>query len=285
LNWGLRGFAWLTASPRRFSPAQKLAGIFGKLAALRSPWLILPAFTGWGLSRDFPQPAAKTFHERWQDTPSLRAPGQPAPVFAEQSQFATADQAEPDSLSLRDAGDRLAPKPSQTEEPATSLPERFTQELELLGGQVVRCGTAELPGRLVALLKEQAIDRICAWDQAHLPPGLLQTLQSQGVTVAAQADPQVRLGLTGAIAGVSETGTLVLASGKGRPQSVSLLPEIHAAILQAGQLVQTLGGVDLAIEGASCVHLVSGPSRTADIEMTLTIGVHGPGQLIVFLID
>ncbi len=269
LNWGLRGFSWLTASPRRFSAAQKLAGIFGKLAARRSPWLKMPAFTGWGLSRDFPQPAAKTFHERWQDSQSLRD-AKAAPFAADL---------------LASVSDLLAPKQSHPEVSATSLPERFTQELELLGGQVVRCKPAELPGRLVALLKEQAIDRICAWDQAHLPPGLIEALQSQGVTVAAQADPQVRLGLTGAIAGVAETGTLVLASGSGRPQSVSLLPEIHAAILQAGQLVQNLGSVNLDIEGASCVHLVSGPSRTADIEMTLTIGVHGPGQLIVFLID
>jgi L-lactate dehydrogenase complex protein LldF len=275
LNWGLRGFSWLTASPRRFTAAQKLAGIFGKLAALRSPWLKMPAFTGWGLSRDFPQPAAKTFHERWQDSQSLRAP------FAKQSQIVKSEIASAPEGHWRtrkdDGGSGTAVK--------DALVERFTQELELLGGQVVRCKPAELPGRLVALLKEQAIDRICAWDQSHLPPGLLEALQSQGVTVAAQADPQVRLGLTSAISGVAETGTLVLASGKGRPQSVSLLPEIHAAILQAGQLVQTLGGVNLDIEGASCVHLVSGPSRTADIEMTLTIGVHGPGQLIVFLID
>ena len=266
LNWGLRGFAWLSASPRRFAVAQKLAGIFGKLAASRFGWLKLPAFTGWGTSRDFPSPAPKTFHERWQQT--------------------------------RPSAERLASTPAASINPPESVPivtppvesaqtlaERFTQELELLGGQVVRCTVAELPGRIGDLLKEQNIERICAWDQSYLPSGLLQALQGQGILIEAQADPNMRAGLTGSLAGIAETGTLVLASGNGRPQSVSLLPEVHLAVLQAEQIVCSLGEFDLDVEDASCVCLVSGPSRTADIEMTLTIGVHGPGQLIVFLMD
>jgi L-lactate dehydrogenase complex protein LldF len=272
LNWGLRGFAWLSASPRRFAASQKLAGIFGKLAAPRSGWLKLPAFTGWGTSRDFPSPTPKTFHERWQQNrpTAERLASLPAAPSAP-----TVPPSPPESV----------PPAESPVQSAKSLAERFTQELELLGGQVVRCPEAELPGRVFNLLKEQNIERICAWDQAHLPAGLLEALRGQGISVATQADPHVSLGLTGALAGVADTATLVLASGKGRPQSVSLLPDVHLAVLQIDQIVQSLGDTDLHIKDASCISLVSGPSRTADIEMTLTIGVHGPGQLIVFLID
>jgi L-lactate dehydrogenase complex protein LldG len=93
--------------------------------------------------------------------------------------------------------------------------------------------------------------------------------------------------LTGALAGVAETGTLVLPSGAGRPQTASLLPEVHIAILKAEDIYETLQEVlELReVHQASVVDLISGPSRTADIEMTLTIGVHGPREVHVFCVE
>jgi L-lactate dehydrogenase complex protein LldG len=78
----------------------------------------------------------------------------------------------------------------------------------------------------------------------------------------------------------------LLLGGTGRPLSVSLLPEIHIALLHEKDvfenLRQALAHVD--IMGAPAAILITGPSRTADIEMTLTIGVHGPGELFVLCI-
>jgi L-lactate dehydrogenase complex protein LldG len=72
----------------------------------------------------------------------------------------------------------------------------------------------------------------------------------------------------------------------------SLLPEIHIAVLRAGDIKENLAQVFSdenpylrKVLDASAVALVTGPSRTADIEMTLTIGVHGPARLIVLVCD
>jgi len=93
----------------------------------------------------------------------------------------------------------------------------------------------------------------------------------------------VRVGLTGAIAAAAETGSLAIPGGAGRPLAASLLPEVHIVLLEKEKVVV---GVDQLLRLPELTHsaaavLVSGPSRTADIEMTLTIGVHGPGELIV----
>jgi len=100
----------------------------------------------------------------------------------------------------------------------------------------------------------------------------------------------VDAGLTGSVAGIAETGTLVLPAGPSRSQLASLLPPIHIALLPVEALYFSVGDW-LSAEGrqwidhSSCVTLISGPSRTADIEMTMTIGVHGPGTLIVVCYD
>jgi L-lactate dehydrogenase complex protein LldG len=76
-------------------------------------------------------------------------------------------------------------------------------------------------------------------------------------------------------------------SGNGQTLTASLLPEIHVAVLRTSQLVSSLTealGMP-EVRTASAGVIITGPSRTADIEMTLTIGVHGPGELHVFLID
>jgi len=86
---------------------------------------------------------------------------------------------------------------------------------------------------------------------------------------------------------VADTGTIVLTGGPGRSLISSLLPEVHIAILRTSDIRESLPQVLRLIEvqSAACVVLISGPSRTADIEMTLTIGVHGPKELYVLCLD
>jgi L-lactate dehydrogenase complex protein LldG len=101
------------------------------------------------------------------------------------------------------------------------------------------------------------------------------------------------VGLTGADLAVAETGSLVLASGVGKARGVSLLPACHVALLGPDQLVGTLEDAGVVLEawqatgaaaGANIV-FVTGPSRTADIELTLTRGVHGPREVHVVCVD
>ena len=137
----------------------------------------------------------------------------------------------------------------------------------------------EISARLHEFLESKGIDRVLVDESAaHFVTGI-SALQAP--------DPTVHCGVTGALAGIAETGSLVLISGAGQTLTASLLPEVHVAVLKTSRLVPTLADalrlpeVRTALAGV----IVTGPSRTADIEMTLTIGVHGPGELHVFLID
>jgi L-lactate dehydrogenase complex protein LldG len=116
-------------------------------------------------------------------------------------------------------------------------------------------------------------------DMRVLPP---DTLRSE--LLAADA------GLTCAQFGIAETGTLVLVSADERHRVASLVPALHVALLPASRLLGTIGEALARLhddEGrvrSRTVTFVTGPSRTADIELTLVVGVHGPKALHVFVL-
>jgi L-lactate dehydrogenase complex protein LldG len=99
------------------------------------------------------------------------------------------------------------------------------------------------------------------------------------------------VGVTSAQAAIAETGTLVLESERERHRVVSLLPPVHIAIINASDICLTLGDALAHVRriGVSdfspTITFVTGPSRTADIELTLAIGVHGPKELYVIIIE
>lgn len=177
--------------------------------------------------------------------------------------------------------------PPAEEKPSYSLIERFAKELEAIGGVFIPCNNASLGQHILDILHKNSIDSIHAWEQAYLPDGLINFLQTQGIHVVDDLDSNARGGLTGALYGIAETGTLVIPGEPGRPLTASLLPDIHIAVLHAqdirSDLTQTLSS--LSSLRAPVTVLVSGPSRTADIEMTLSIGVHGPCQVIVCCLE
>ena len=96
------------------------------------------------------------------------------------------------------------------------------------------------------------------------------------------------VGITGAYCGIAETGTLVALSGPDTPGSVSLLPETHIAVLPRARIVAAMEDVWALLRserGAPprAVNFISGPSRTADIEQTVTLGAHGPSRVHIVL--
>jgi L-lactate dehydrogenase complex protein LldG len=95
------------------------------------------------------------------------------------------------------------------------------------------------------------------------------------------------IGLSGAEAALAETGTIILASGPGRSRLASLLPPIHLALVPVSCLTTDIFTWAAGRQGSppANVTLISGPSKTADIEQTLAIGVHGPKRFIVILYD
>jgi L-lactate dehydrogenase complex protein LldG len=103
-------------------------------------------------------------------------------------------------------------------------------------------------------------------------------------------DPKDEVGLSGAFAGIAETGTLMLVSGPETPSTLNFLPETHVVVVRASELV---GGYEdawaklrTAMQAMPrTVNFVTGPSRSGDIEQTLQLGAHGPRRLHVVLVD
>lgn len=99
---------------------------------------------------------------------------------------------------------------------------------------------------------------------------------------------RARAGVTGAWWGVAETGTVALPAGPGRGRLVSLLPRTHIAVLPESRLVPSVAELfrHLAAEPdlPSSLALATGPSRSADIENDLSIGVHGPADVHVVIV-
>ena len=98
------------------------------------------------------------------------------------------------------------------------------------------------------------------------------------------------IGITSAQWAIAETGTLVLESERERHRLASLVPPVHIAMVEAGRIRRTMSEILELIKNSDVglsrtVTFITGPSRTSDIELTLAIGVHGPGELHVIVID
>jgi L-lactate dehydrogenase complex protein LldF len=256
---GLRGFKWATIHPGLFAIGQR---ILGWLAIPFPSFIRIPAFTGWGYSKDFPRPV-KPFRARWQEI--------------KQKDFTDT------GISTNNQS-----TPSDEQQVVTAhkpLIEQFIEELESVGGHAYQLQPNDLPARLVDFLKMRGIDRVQIWDEI---PGLDPArLTEAGIREERNADPSIKAGITGALAIIADTGTLVIPCGASIPMTASLLPEIHVAVVRISQLLPSLPEAFRLpeIRKSPATVLVTGPSRTADIEMTLTIGVHGPKELHVFIVD
>ncbi len=116
-----------------------------------------------------------------------------------------------------------------------------------------------------------------------------QPLISRSEGPARPSDP---VSLTGALAGIAETGTLMLTSGAERPTTLNFLPETHMVVLKARDITgcyeDAWDRLREAQDGGPLprtVNLITGPSRTADIEQTIQLGAHGPRRLCILLVD
>ena len=99
----------------------------------------------------------------------------------------------------------------------------------------------------------------------------------------------VDAGITATYGAIAEIGALILWSSVAEPRQISLVPPIHVSVLKADNIYNTLLEVMQKENWAGGMptnaFLISGPSKTADIELTLAFGVHGPKELIVLIVD
>lgn len=165
---------------------------------------------------------------------------------------------------------------------------RFCEQAQRLATTVARVDRVNaVPGEVSRYLAGLGVPpRFVCWPE-------LQNLDWAGAGVYAQCRPAVAsdlIGVTGAFAGIAETGTLMLISGETTPATTSLLPETHIAVLAASRIVDTLEDAFAtlrreAVRWPRAVNLISGPSRTADIEQTVTLGAHGPYRVHVIVVE
>jgi L-lactate dehydrogenase complex protein LldG len=189
--------------------------------------------------------------------------------------------------------------------------QRFRHEFERVGGVFHRVDVAAaVPAAIARLAAERGARRVVAWHGEALGVDVAAPLLAEGLQASAAPATEVEaaersrrralaadadLGVTGVDLAIAETGTLILVSGAGRPRAASLLPPCHVAVFDRDALVASLLQAGLALEawhdgaapgtrGAS-INFITGPSRTADIELTLTRGVHGPREVHAVFVE
>jgi L-lactate dehydrogenase complex protein LldG len=184
---------------------------------------------------------------------------------------------------------RIVPrKPAGPEAELTQL----LAEIEKLSGVTRRVASmGDFRIALAELVRAERVKRATVWTTPEMDAwGVAEALQALDIEIIpADADKQqvasCELGVTGVDAALPETGTLALASSPERPRVTSLLPRVHLALLRSSVLRPDLHQVFAETKAAGYSVLISGPSRTADIELTLTLGVHGPKSLYVWVMD
>ena len=222
-----------------------------------------------------------------------RPEGSPAPVAAEASPSQAADAVR-----------------KEVEGQADELLSRLAEAASQAGWKVAHAASAQEAARYVAELAREVEARSVVRSAHPVVDRLaLETLlQGAGVNVEvvaagdeADRDAKSRslrrhateadMGVTGVDYAVAETGTVALMAGKGVSRLVSLLPPVYVAVVERGQVLPGLDELftlyrDKLLRGSPVgyMNLVTGPSRSADIENTLVTGVHGPGDVHLVLI-
>jgi L-lactate dehydrogenase complex protein LldG len=170
--------------------------------------------------------------------------------------------------------------------------EQLLAEIRKLSGVTRRLASRdELCAALAELVRAEAVKKATLWTTPDLAAwDIAGSLRALGVEIVPpQADKRLvaecELGVTGVDAALPETGTLLLRSAPDRPRVVSLLPRVHLAILTPAALRPDLHQAFAEAKDAAYSVLVTGPSRTADIELTLTLGVHGPKSLYAWVMN
>lgn len=182
--------------------------------------------------------------------------------------------------------------PARARGDRAALIELMTTMLEAQGAEASRATTEDDVVRIIAGdLREHA-----------LPPRLRMGTDAQLAALPWAAAPEVerafgradgedRAALSRAVAAAAETGTLFLVSGSDNPTTLAFLPEVHFVLIRASDVVGAYEEVFdrlRAIYGEGVlprtVNLISGPSRTADIEQTIVRGAHGPKRLHVVIL-
>ncbi|WP_284285512.1 LutC/YkgG family protein [Alicyclobacillus fastidiosus] len=266
----------------------------------------LPGLSGWTSSRSLPQVAKTTFRE-WVQNGLLEQ------LKKEQGENNMVDEKEGAFLShiarrlgrskpLIEAPQRKTvgvaglvdmDSPQGKEE----LIEQFIINWNNLHGIAGTVYKSEIPGLIRKLVAEHSVQKAFGWNVTELSEyGVPEAVVSSGAEYTAWTEredmidlaEQCTLGITTCDFAIAETGTLALFASPEHGRVVSLFPWVYLALIPVERLVPRMTEVlSHATEHGmpSSLNFVTGPSRTGDIEMVLTVGVHGPGKVYAYIVE
>lgn len=171
--------------------------------------------------------------------------------------------------------------------PCADVVGQFIQKAQALSSDVLRISQRNaLPHAIAGYLSDHHLAH-----QALCWPDFLDLdwIAAHIVVAAQAACADDTVGITGVFCAIAETGTLMLLSGAHTPAATSALPETHIAVLDSTRIVATMEDAWdlLRRERGSlprAVNFISGPSRTADIEQTVTLGAQGPARVLIVVL-
>ena len=180
--------------------------------------------------------------------------------------------------------------------PDVDLAERFSEMARSVSAEV----HVESPANVIAdVIERYEVESFISWDADRIDgldqlPDTLERVATEtprGVQGRAEHNAgytDVRLGITGAEAAFAETGSIVVRSGPGRSRMASLVPLVHIAVLERDRIFRSAShwaaDPSARMSEGSNVVFITGPSKTADIESIVTLGVHGPKHLHIVLV-
>ncbi len=167
-----------------------------------------------------------------------------------------------------------------------SLVQEFKTNLELIGGRVILCNSqSEIAAQVKLICEEKNQDKLFCTDSS-----LLEILEGKVKTESEESEfLNLNTGITGCEFLVAHLGSVLISSAQISGRRLNVFPETHIVVASESQIVDYL---DNAIEKLqekyknklpSLISNITGPSRTADIEKTLVMGMHGPKTLVVII--
>ncbi len=199
-------------------------------------------------------------------------------------------------LRAQQRGDQTPPPAWRSRRRFADLAERFTQSLRDASGEVIRANSLdEALRQLGELLQTLGARCVVVNDEPPLNTANL-TARWPGLKwfIVGHSEGDLRgfcatadVGLSSGEAALAETGSILVTSGPGKSRLTTLLPPVHIVLIPTSRLTADIFTWTAARQGLppASMTLISGPSKTADIEQTLTVGVHGPRHFIVILYE
>ncbi|MCG8595027.1 MAG: lactate utilization protein [Kiloniellales bacterium] len=203
------------------------------------------------------------------------------------------DRTRQDAVKARLTAKARGPVPARSALARPAVIDLFVAQAEAVATSVARVATeGEVPKAVADYLKGQNLPAEVRLSPDPVLEGLPWSEQPLLKVESGRARVEDPTSVTAAVAGVAETGTLMLASGPTAPTTLNFLPENHIVVLKASQVVGPYEDAWDRLYAANgggrlprTVNFITGPSRTGDIEQTIQMGAHGPRRLHVILVE